>query len=375
MVLALGALLALWGVRRLLAATGVYRWVWHPALFDMALYLLLLYALSRVTSYLHKQTDNEISMKATTSPSAENPWAQRLGRVLFTVVVVAAAVWAGLRLWDHYELAPWTRDGRVRANVVQIAPDVSGLVTAVPIRDNQPVAAGTLLFEVDRARYDLAVRQAQAVLAAQRALSAQAQRENTRNTGLDDLISKESREQTRSRVEQMQAAPLRKPRWRSIRPASTCSAPRCARPPTASSPTSTCARAATPLRAARCSRWSTRSRSTSKAISKKPSCPASTSATACASRPMGGGAVFEGAVDSVAAGIADHDRSTSANLLPSVNPTFNWVRLAQRVPVRIKLDPLPQGTQLVAGQTVTVQVLENKAAQKTAATTPAPQKG
>ena len=50
MVLALAALLVLWGVRRLLAATGAYRWVWHPALFDMALYLLLLYALSRVSS-------------------------------------------------------------------------------------------------------------------------------------------------------------------------------------------------------------------------------------------------------------------------------------------------------------------------------------
>ena len=50
MVLALGALLALWAVRRLLAANGAYRWVWHPALFDMALYLLLLYALSRVSS-------------------------------------------------------------------------------------------------------------------------------------------------------------------------------------------------------------------------------------------------------------------------------------------------------------------------------------
>ena len=52
MVLALGALLALWAVRRLLAAVGAYRWVWHPALFDMALYLLLLYALSRLTSHL-----------------------------------------------------------------------------------------------------------------------------------------------------------------------------------------------------------------------------------------------------------------------------------------------------------------------------------
>ncbi len=78
--------------------------------------------------------------------------------------------------------------------------------------------------------------------------------------------------------------------------------------------------------------------------------------------PMGGGAVLEGAVDSVAAGIADRDRSTSANLLPSVNPTFNWVRLAQRIPVRVKLDPLPEGARLVAGQTVTVQVLEHGAA-------------
>ena len=52
MVLALAALLVLWGVRRLLAATGAYRWVWHPALFDMALYLLLLSALSRASAYL-----------------------------------------------------------------------------------------------------------------------------------------------------------------------------------------------------------------------------------------------------------------------------------------------------------------------------------
>lgn len=52
MVLALAALLVLWGVRRLLAATGAYRWVWHPALFDMALYLLLLYALSRASACL-----------------------------------------------------------------------------------------------------------------------------------------------------------------------------------------------------------------------------------------------------------------------------------------------------------------------------------
>ena len=90
---------------------------------------------------------------------APGRWPTRLARVLVTLAVVAAAILAGLRLWDHYELEPWTRDGRVRANVVQIAPDVSGLVTAVPVQDNQSVAAGALLFEVDRARYALSLRQ------------------------------------------------------------------------------------------------------------------------------------------------------------------------------------------------------------------------
>ncbi len=55
-------------------------------------------------------------------------------------------------------------------------------------------------------------------------------------------------------------------------------------------------------------------------------------------------------------GIADRDRNTGANLLPNVNPTFNWVRLAQRIPVRIALDRVPDGMRLVAGQTVTVEV-------------------
>ena len=61
-------------------------------------------------------------------------------------------------------------------------------------------------------------------------------------------------------------------------------------------------------------------------------------------------------VESIALGIADRDRSTSANLLPNVNPTFNWVRLAQRIPVRVKIDDVPEGVRLVAGQTATVAV-------------------
>jgi len=72
--------------------------------------------------------------------------------------------------------------------------------------------------------------------------------------------------------------------------------------------------------------------------------------------PMGQQVRLRGHVESLAGGIADRDRSTSANLLSNVNPTFNWVRLAQRIPVRVKLDAVPAGTRLVAGQTVTVDV-------------------
>src|SRR6218665_300894 len=133
--------------------------------------------------------------------TAPDSLARRTARVVITLLVVAAACWAALRLWDHYELSPWTRDGRVKANVVQIAPDVSGLVTAVPIHDNEPVKAGALLFEVDKARYELAQRQAQAALTSQRTVLAQALREDARNAGLGTLVSMEAREQTRTPLE------------------------------------------------------------------------------------------------------------------------------------------------------------------------------
>ncbi len=300
----------------------------------------------------------------TALPSFLRP--RRLASLAVTLLVVLLAVWAALRLWDRYELSPWTRDGRVRANVVQIAPDVSGLVTAVPVADNQTVAAGTLLFEVDRARFELALRQAQAQLAAQQVVLAQARREADRNTGLGNLISQEVREQTRSRAEQARAG---------------------------------VAQAQVAVEAARLN--------LDRALVKAPSSGTITNfdlrqgAYASAGHPvlalvdehslyvegyfeetklarihvgdavqvlpMGAAHPLSGRVESVAAGIADRDRSTSTNLLPSVNPSFNWVRLPQRVPVRVKLDPLPAGEHLVAGQTVTVQVVPGSAATGSAA--------
>ena len=79
------------------------------------------------------------------------------------------ALWAGYKLWDYYFEAPWTRDGHVRADVVPVAPDVSGFVSDVLVRDNQQVQRGDVLFRIDRARYEIALKQAEAVLDAKRA--------------------------------------------------------------------------------------------------------------------------------------------------------------------------------------------------------------
>ena len=286
---------------------------------------------------------------------APGRWPMRLARLLVTLAVVAAAVWAGLRLWDHYELEPWTRDGRVRANVVQIAPDVSGLVTAVPVQDNQPVAAGALLFEVDSARYALALRQAESARVASKVALAQAQRENARNVDLGNLISQELREQTGSRVEAAQASVAQAD---VALDAARLNLERAqVRAPADGLVTNLDMRTGSYAQAGRAALALVDAKSFYvEGYFEETKLARIHVGDRVRVTPMGG-ARLDGTVESIAAGIADRDRSTGTNLLPSVNPTFNWVRLAQRIPVRVKLDPLAAGTRLVAGETVTVQVI------------------
>jgi multidrug resistance efflux pump len=84
---------------------------------------------------------------------------------LVTLIVVIVAAFIGWRLWVYYEEEPWTRDARISADIVGVTPDVSGLVSAVEVKDNQLVHRGDLLQVIDPARFDLALRQAEAVVA------------------------------------------------------------------------------------------------------------------------------------------------------------------------------------------------------------------
>jgi multidrug resistance efflux pump len=279
-----------------------------------------------------------------------------IGRVTITAVVTAGAVYAGWQLWRHYEVEPWTRDGRVKAYVVQVAPDVTGQVTKVYVHDNQQVKAGEPLFDIDRARFELALRQSEAQVTAAQAALAQALRENQRNTQLDDLVSQETREQGQTRTDQARAAlaqaivnrdtaKLNLERTRVVSSVNGIVTNLDLRE-------GAYATAAHPVMAVVDS-----GSFYVEGYFEETKLPGIQLGDPVDVTLMGTRLPIRGHVESFAEGITDRDRSTGANMLPNVNPTFNWVRLAQRVPVRIAIDRVPDAVRLVAGQTATVKVL------------------
>lgn len=121
-----------------------------------------------------------------------------LGRYALTLSAVAAATCLAFILWKHYAQTPWTRDGRVRADVVQIAPDVSGPVISVAVRDNQWVNQGDVLYSIDPRWLKLAVASAQADVASKRHEMLMRQDAARRRTQIKDAISREDLQQTSS---------------------------------------------------------------------------------------------------------------------------------------------------------------------------------
>src|SRR5262249_44958348 len=119
--------------------------------------------------------------------SAASRFGRWLGRFTVTAIAVGIAAVIGWQLWIYYVEAPWTRDGRVRADVVQLAADVSGLVSDVLVHDNQAVKKGDVLFHIDPARFQIALRDAQANVDSKLAASQEAEREMARYNRLNAL--------------------------------------------------------------------------------------------------------------------------------------------------------------------------------------------
>ncbi|NPE65149.1 p-hydroxybenzoic acid efflux pump subunit AaeA, partial [Dickeya dadantii] len=122
---------------------------------------------------------------------------KKFSRMAITLLLVLLATVALVRVWSFYTESPWTRDARFSADVVAIAPDVSGLLTDVNVQDNQPVKQGDVLFVIDQPRYQQALEQAQADVAYYQALADEKKRESARRQRLGvQAMSREEIEQS-----------------------------------------------------------------------------------------------------------------------------------------------------------------------------------
>jgi multidrug resistance efflux pump len=281
-----------------------------------------------------------------------------LRRFSLTGVMVLAAVWASYKLWDYYFEAPWTRDGHVRADVVPIAPDVSGFVTDVRVKDNQQVLRGDVLFRIDRARYEIALKQAEAVLLGKGATLEQANADLTRYSALTPgvVVSKQKMDQVIATQGSAQAAHDQAAADLAL-----------AKLNLERSEVRASVNGVVTNMELRPGTYLTPGKGVVALLDsdtlhvqgyfEETKLPRIHLGDAVNVRLMGSHHTLRGRVESIAAGIEDRDRSAGATLLANVNPTFNWVRLAQRVPVRVALDQPAERNELVAGATATVEVL------------------
>lgn len=280
-----------------------------------------------------------------------------LGRWTLTLLLVAAAVAVAVLIWHRYEREPWTRDGHVRADVVRVSTDVAGLVTEVHVRDNQFVRRGQLLFVVDRPRFAAALEQADANIASARATLNQARREAQRDLALGDLVAAETHEQNLARVETGHAALDQALAARdtarlnlqrtAVRAAVDGTVTNLDLHPGDYLAAGAQALALVDVRSIRVEGYFEETKLRRIRVGDQ-----------VRIRLMGDPGTLIGHVDSIAGGIADDQASTTGNLLPAVEPTFSWVRLAQRIPVRIHVDRMPRGTRLIPGRTATVTIVQ-----------------
>jgi RND family efflux transporter MFP subunit len=282
-------------------------------------------------------------------------------RTLITGAIVLAAIAVFAVKYWQYVTNPWTRDGQVRAQVIQITSRVTAPIVNLPIVDNQLVKTGDLLFEIDSRTFKAALDEAQATLEVKKVTAsnqqANANRYRNANKRAPGSVSKEdldsaidSERAALAEVEQ-QAAVVENKRldleFTEVR------APvdgyvtnlnlRLGSQAVANQP----ALALVDVN----SFWVHGFFRETVIGDMQPGDRAIVTLMSYPDRPL------EGRVDSLGWGIAQNDGAAGANLLPEISPTFEWIRLAQRVPVRVHLSDVPDDVELRVGTTASVLVM------------------
>ncbi|MEE1896163.1 HlyD family secretion protein [Pseudomonas otitidis] len=275
--------------------------------------------------------------------------------LLATLLVLLLAVFIGRTLWVNYMDSPWTRDGRVRADIINVAADVSGVVVEVPVADNQRVKKGDLLMRIDPEHYRLAVKQAEAQVNARKAVLDMRRLSAHRRAAMDEqVVSRESLDDASNTA--LAAEADYQQAQANLEAARLNLARTDVRAPVDGYVTNLTVHAGDYARIGEAklavvdeaSYWVYGYFEETKLPHIAVGDPAELQ--------LMSGERLEGHVQSIARAIYDRDNPQSRELVADVNPTFNWVRLAQRVPVRIHIDKVPEGVLLAAGITATVIV-------------------
>lgn len=277
-------------------------------------------------------------------------------RIAITLLLVLLAAIAVFKAWAFYTQSPWTRDAKFTADVVAIAPDVSGLLTDVPITDNQLVKQGQILMVIDQPRYQQALAEANADVAYYQTLAAEKKREAGRRVRLGiQAMSQEEIDQSNNVLQTVQhqlakaiavrdLAQLDLERTRVRAPADGW---------------------VTNLNV-HAGEFITRG-STAVALVKKNSfyviayleetkLEGLNKGDRAEITPLGSNRIMHGTVDSLAAAVNNSSSTPNSKGLASIDSNLEWVRLAQRVPVKIILDEKDQQHSYPAGTTATVVI-------------------
>ncbi len=282
--------------------------------------------------------------------------ARRVFRVVLTSFLLLAAVVAVVGLWQHYMVAPWTRDGQIRVQVAQIAPQVAGQITELDVRDNQFVHKGDLLYVIDKIDYKIALDMANADLASKKAdldvkqdQAKRRQQLTTLSTSVEEKqqfagsagVAEGAYQTALANVEKAKVNLERSEVRSTVNGYVTNLILRVGDYANTGSTNISIVDSD--------SYWVSGYFEETKMGSFKVGDPAKVYL-------MGYGQPIDGHVESIARGIATSNATVSTQGLPSVQAVYTWVRLAQRIPVRVKIDTVPPTITLAAGMTATVVV-------------------
>ena len=282
--------------------------------------------------------------------------ALRIFPLMITLAAVAVAVVLGRAMWDVYMGAPWTRDGTVRVYVVTMAPQVAGQIVELSVKDNQFVHKGDLLMVIDPTDYKIAVSLNEAAVQQAQANAENAERESTRRQQLTSLaVTVEEKQTFASNAVAVQAqhqqavAKLEQARVNLQRTE--------IRSPVNGWVTNLLAQLGDYANVG------TNVISLVDADSfwvdgyfEETNLEPIRVADPAEIKLMGYRQIVRGHVDSIARAINVANAQPNGQGLANVNPIFTWVRLAQRIPVRVHIDEVPEGVVLAAGMTATVQI-------------------